>query len=307
MSFEKTFEKLEIHYYLENGSHSMNAFIRNKAERDLLDALNRIAFLYGVEINLETEAYTEGGLKEKIIAGVITGSGTLLLYFQSAINETFTYYATKQHILQNKQIEKLDAEIRALNIENKKNELETRILEDKHTKRLISNYYKKIDGYNKVFEIGYKNLDSGIEYRIGKSQFKNFILEDETDEIVDDNADLEIISPIFKEGKYKWKGLYNGEVIQFSMGDTSYKEEVINGKQIFGSGSVINCKIVIKITYDEFGDEKRKSYSVKEVYGKKDTPLDEIRYTNLGQKKIKKEKENKNQTTMFDFLDNEDV
>ncbi len=28
--------KLEIHYYLKDGSHSMNAFVRNKAEKDYI-------------------------------------------------------------------------------------------------------------------------------------------------------------------------------------------------------------------------------------------------------------------------------
>lgn len=45
----------------------MNAFIRNKAEKDFLEAVKRIGELLDSELKIETEAYKEGGLKELIV------------------------------------------------------------------------------------------------------------------------------------------------------------------------------------------------------------------------------------------------
>lgn len=304
MENEQVKEKIEIHYYFDDDSHSMNAFVRNKAEKDLLDALNRVGAIYDTELLLETEAYQEGGLVEIIVASF--SFSAIAMYLKPTVNDTFTHYLTRDAELENLQKEKLKQEIKSQDLENQKKEIELKILEDKQIIRHVSNYYKKIDNYDKVKKIGYKNLSNNSkEYIIEKRNFKNFILIDETDVIEDDDANIEIISPILVEGKYKWKGLYNGDKIQFSMGDSGFKEEVINGKQAFSNGSLISCKLYITVTYDEFGEEKRKSYSVKEVYGKQETPLGEIRLRTSGVKKKRKKLEEKNQSDMFDFLDEE--
>ncbi len=36
-------EKLELHYYLENDFHSMDAFVKNKAEAELLKVFKEIS------------------------------------------------------------------------------------------------------------------------------------------------------------------------------------------------------------------------------------------------------------------------
>ncbi len=295
-------EKIEIHYYFEDNSHSMNAFIRNKAEKDLLDALSRVGAIYDTDLLLETEAYQEGGLKEFITASFIS----TLFYLQPAINDTLTHYLTRDEEFEDLQKEKIRKEIKAQDLENQKKEIELKILEDRQMARYVSNFYKKIDGYDKIKKIGFTNITGDKkEYFVEKQNFKNFILIDETDIIEDEDANIEIISPILKEGRYKWRGLYNGNSIDFSMGDSSFKEEVINGKQTFSNGSLISCKLQITITYDEFGEEKRKSYSVKEVYGKQETPLSEMKLRSSGIKKKQRKWEEEHQSDMFDFLDKE--
>ncbi len=59
--FEK---KLELHYYLNNESHSMNAFIRNECEKEILIILKEIITNLNILIEIESEAYTEGGLRQ---------------------------------------------------------------------------------------------------------------------------------------------------------------------------------------------------------------------------------------------------
>lgn len=63
MSVENV-QRLEVHYYLVDGAHSMNAFVRNKCESEALAAFSYIAIQLGFDVVLETTALTEGGLKE---------------------------------------------------------------------------------------------------------------------------------------------------------------------------------------------------------------------------------------------------
>ncbi|HSV68914.1 MAG TPA: hypothetical protein VLI72_02290 [Methylibium sp.] len=55
---------LELHYHLRDGDHAMNAFIRNKCEAEALAAFVHVAQRLGIDLVVETSAFTEGGLKE---------------------------------------------------------------------------------------------------------------------------------------------------------------------------------------------------------------------------------------------------
>jgi hypothetical protein len=57
-------EKLELHYYLNNGSHSMDALVRNKREAEILAIIQEISTVLSLPVNIESEAFREGGLKE---------------------------------------------------------------------------------------------------------------------------------------------------------------------------------------------------------------------------------------------------
>lgn len=230
----KQINKLEIHYYLIDNSHSINAFVRNKAEKDLLDALRKIGELLNSELEIETEAYQEGGLKEFILIG-----GLVLGFLSPSINDIIVHYATKDA-----SDEELDKKIKEetlknLQLNNKQKELELekeidKKLENKLVQKYISNFYKKIDDYKKVEKIGFKDVtNNSKEIIVERQYFKNFILEDNVTTEEDDEAMIEIISPVLKEGKYNWRGKYKNEKIDFSMGDSKFKQEVIEGKHTF--------------------------------------------------------------------------
>src|SRR5690606_9796803 len=80
-------------------------------------------------------------------------------------------------------------------------------LEDKVVRKHVSNYYTKINGYAKVEKIGFNNLSNNSdEVVVPRSKFKDFILVDEKNVIEDDDAEIEIISPVLKEGTFNWRG-----------------------------------------------------------------------------------------------------
>ncbi|MCB4758781.1 MAG: hypothetical protein LGB70_06750 [Sulfurovum sp.] len=297
-------QRFQIHYYFNDDSHSMNAFVRNKAEKDLLEAVQQVGSILECEFTIESEAYTEGGLVETLALIGIPTTATLH-YLSPAINQILIHYFTKD--ADDKKLKELDIQIKEetlkkLQLDNIQNK-DKQILEDKQAIRYISNFYTKINHYEKVQKIGFRSVnDNSQEYIVDRKYFPNFILEENKEIYEDENAVIEIISPILKEGKYKWKGIYNGEKIDFSMGDYAFKKEVIEGKHTFINGSFIECKLQITVVYDDFGDEKRRSYSVKEVYSIQELPTEQLKLTKLG----KKRQREKQQGSLFDFSGEKD-
>jgi hypothetical protein len=135
-------QKYELHYYLKDNSHAMNAFVRNKAEKDFLEAVKSIGELLDSELKIETEAYQEGGLKEVIIIG-----GIVFGFLSPSINDIITHYATRD--TQEEALDKKINEARLTNLEldnqQKRLELQEQIdkkLNDKLVQKYISNFYK---------------------------------------------------------------------------------------------------------------------------------------------------------------------
>lgn len=159
-------------------------------------------------------------------------------------------------------------------------------LKDSHIlKRMASNFYKKAENYKKIEKIGYE-VDGIDEVIVLRSEFKSFIIRDNKDIKLIEEAKIEVISPVLKEGNYKWKGLYDKEKIDFSMGDFSFKTDIINQKYNFYNGTSIVCQLEIHKTFDDFGNETKRSYSVKKVC--RVELDDDIKITKSGIKRNKK-------------------
>ncbi len=303
MSNSENIQQMQVHYYFDDESHSMNALVRNRAEKDLLEAIKRVGEVAETEFLIETKAYTEGGLIETLVLVGIVGIGTAR-FFGPAINGVLQHYLTRDKEYNDLKKQKLFQEVKGLELANQQKELELQqLFEDKQTIRHVSNYYKKIEAYPKVKSIGYRHVGDAEEIIVSREQFNDFILVDDTTVIEDDEAEIEIISPVLKEGKYKWRGKYEGEKIDFSMGDSKFKQDVIDRKHTFSNGVTIQACLQITITYDEFGDEKRKSYSVKKVYGIKPEDEQQWRMRPVGMKKKREEFENEHVKSLFEDME----
>ncbi|MDY4400670.1 MAG: hypothetical protein SPE69_08900 [Helicobacter bilis] len=164
--------------------------------------------------------------------------------------------------------------------------------------RIMSNFYNKAEKCEKIEKIGYKTANQS-EIVVERNKFKTFILTENKDIELIENAEIEIISPVLKEGKYKWKGIYNGNKIDFSMGDSGFKNDVITQKHNFINGTSIICDLEISRIFDEYGEEVKISYRVKKVLGIRIGEV--LKLTKLG-KKIKRQKQIDNEPTLFDFM-----
>lgn len=281
--------KIELHYFFDDDSHQMDARIRNQCEGEVLRILEEISSILSINYKPQTEAYLEGGLKEiwsfyknPIVVAVFTAvlSGVLI--------DVISDYVTTDRELESIQKEslRLDIQKKKLEIYKLKTEIEkgesnntNEICEnlafvlnnDYRVIRARSNFYKNLSTYPKVTMISGRQLNRNNEpvsdkKIITRDQFSKFILStDDLPKEIDEDANIEVISPVLKKGKFKWRGGYKGEAIDFYMKDKSFKDAVFQQKVSFTNGISLRCILVISKKMNEIGDIYVSSYSVATV------------------------------------------
>ena len=108
---------------MNNGSHTMDALVRNKCEAEVLAIIQEISNALGFRVIIESEPFQEGGLKE--IWRLIGKNGnqlTVLLTLIMLILSRIPVVDHEQDVL-TKDLIKLSIEEKKLNIEKLKKEL----------------------------------------------------------------------------------------------------------------------------------------------------------------------------------------
>lgn len=287
ISFKETAGKIELHYFFSDESHSMNALIRNKCEHNLLGILKEISTVLNARQKIETEAYTEGGLKERF---VLLGNSEFLRSFATAV---FHYVlplevdiektVSEENKEDTKQrIEKLRKELKDHERDNdSKIDLENVATLFRNNLKIIklkSNFYRQLSGCEKVTKFAVQRVNPAGEYvgkanTINRKRFDTYMLiADTLKPETDEAAVIEIISPVLKTGSYKWKGIYlqTGKIINFYMKDEAFKNEVISQSIPFKNGTRIECTLESTRKMNEFGTEVVTGYSVMVVTKKLD-------------------------------------
>lgn len=295
---ESSSSLFRIHYYLNDGSHALDARIRNQAERAFLDTVQAVSDILGVRVTVKSHAYEKGGLTEifaiditdVVCQGMVVG-GALLAYFRPIILRILEHFFTTH-------TEKGKLELENLRKSNEKLILEIAKLKQGATGcgdateaaheaghinasgavpetgrnfgvlKKRSNYYALIKKHEALDAVEFSVGDNG-GVLVRRAEFDAYIVSDSVDVDVDDDAEIEIISPVLIEGKYKWKGIYCGQTIQFSMGDTAFKSEVVVGEYSFSRGFLIQAQLEVKSFYDEDDELVRQQFSVRKVYSTK--------------------------------------
>ena len=306
------FNKIEIHYWLQDKSHLMDALVENRCSYEIIGIIRELAKVYDLDIAIETEALGEGGIKRwlKIISKsenkkatisttVITALISVILITPlSKVSEKLIDKIFEDTELNELQKEKLRQEIEQIEIDNS-----IKLLKNPTIRKKKSNLYETLEKYPKVEEISFDIQGNNKEFYnkekfVERKEFKNFILvSDELEPIKIENANIEIISPVLKKGKYKWSGYYEGEVVFFTMKSTEFKNLVQTGKIEFKNGSSINCGLLIKKKVDNEGIIKTSGYEVFRVnyYFENDKPIE----TREGKKYKNKKQDNSRQMDLF--------
>ncbi|HHE0547415.1 TPA: hypothetical protein ACN362_003598 [Vibrio parahaemolyticus] len=276
--------KLQMHYYLENGSHSMDAIARNKCESEVLAIVQEIAKILNTQIVIEAEAWKEGGLRD--IWAFTNANAAVISVIVSIAGIVISRIPTTDPELEQLQKEDLKLSIleRRINLAKLQKEVE----EDKVTQDTVekvaslvdtnykvvtrkSNFYKQLNNTPKITKVGINGLDKEgeeafKEAMVQRSDFKRFILHSNSLPVqIEDNAVIEIISPVLRNGRHKWKGIYKGESISFSMNDQDFKRDVLSEQISFTHGAAIKCVLHIHRKLDEVGDVVVTGYSVDTV------------------------------------------
>ncbi|MHC5355052.1 hypothetical protein ACYSNX_13010 [Myroides sp. LJL115] len=255
---------IQFHYYFKDDSHSINSILRNECEKEILFILKEISDTLNLEVEIETLPTEEGGFKEKwILLGknaaqisLIVSVATIIISRFPVENEELTNLQIENLKLDNelkrRELEKLNLEFiqdeDKLSVETVKDSIELTNKNYKISWRK-SNLYKKLKNYNKVDSIDILRLNNnnpvGSSRRVSKNEFFNFILK--TDELPNEeifNAKIDVISPAIKRGKFKWKGFYENNIINFLLEDYDFNSKVLNGDILFSNRYSIEADMI---------------------------------------------------------------
>tara|TARA_R110002073_G_scaffold2938_1_gene19060 strand:- start:9280 stop:10179 length:900 start_codon:yes stop_codon:yes gene_type:complete len=262
----------------------MNALVKNKCEAEFLAVANEVAEILGVQLVWESQALEEGGIREIWAAIGSNNSQIAIIISVLALIWSVVPQTDQELVDLQKEETRLSIQEKRLEIEKLKKELKkespskealksaSKIANDSYkvvTRR--SNFYKSISGCEKVYQIGFSSLD--IENRnleneriVESSDFIKFVVtSNELKPLEIKSARIEIVSPVLKEGKAKWKGIYEGNNISFTMDDREFRSAVLSRKISFKNGSEIVCALLIHKKIDELGDVITSGYSVDVV------------------------------------------
>ena len=302
---------LNIHYYLSDGTHQLDAFIHNDCERAFLNITKEVASKFGVKIEVKAFAKKEGGLQDFFQLAASTSSTWLPIMTSLCI-------LIIGKLMPQKHKDKLDKEEQKIRIERAKIELEQakkaaiEEQKEKNPKSTIdiekvidflldenlkirkqqSNFFAKIMQVPQISQIDI-NLKYSKEpefvktYSVLREDFEQYILQTDTLESeIDNNAEIEIISPVLRtQGRYSWKGIYvkSNEIIDFKMADKDFKREIEDDGISFQHGTFLSCELEIQRKLNEDGKIIISGYKVLTVYQHRIG--DSIKITNNEKKK----------------------
>lgn len=132
------------------------------------------------------------------------------------------------------------------------------------------NFYRRLKYYPKVTGVIFRwygaEPEEGEARTIVRKEFARWLTPDPV--VSDPEAVIDLIAPVLKGGKFAWKGLYQGEVIEFNLKDNAFRETIRKREIEFVSGMALKGvltqrSVLEKVTEVLILDEtlkKRKKY-----------------------------------------------
>lgn len=312
-----------VHYYLNGEEHLIDAQLRNKCEAELIALYQEVARIFDVDFHVLAMPPHEGGFKEFWqFLDAHNRPITSLSAIAAVLGIFLTHVPTENDRL-TEQLTRLQIEEKQLQIKKIKKEFHE--IDEDHSPALIDQAAKVLRGNNKTITRRsnfYKNLSTNHDVRelgigtvapdgrltadevsIARKDFPRFVLKtNKLPPILDEKAIVEIIAPVLDEGPYKWRGLYQGSPITFSMTDDIFRASVMAETVSFKHGTTIQCVIEIHRKLDETGEEVVTGHSVPVVLGIGDE--NNIEETSQGNDYKQMRKEQKAQGDMFNAYEN---
>ncbi|ADF54390.1 conserved hypothetical protein [Zunongwangia profunda SM-A87] len=302
IEFHEDSDALQIHYYLSDKSHSMNAYTLNKAENELLKIIGEVSKILDIQVVTEAYALEEGGIKE-IYKFVLKHKkqAKYIGAFLAGISATIISDVVGDSIKTDAELEKLKKEELRLSIEKLKRELEDNDPENTQANTLIienlsivlaetnkikiskSNFYNTLLNEEKISKVSTQELDRdlepiGQEKIVPRADFNKFIIEEaEIEDEYLEQVELEIVSPVLRRNRSNWKAIYNENSFSFKMKDNYFQELVITRNLSFSNGTSIICDLETSQKLDMEGEiipGAKRVYNVSAIIYKDGTRYD---------------------------------
>lgn len=276
---------IQLHYYFDDDSHSINSIVRNECEKEILHIIKEISETLGIQLDLETLPTEEGGFKEKWkLLGKNSTQISLIVAIALGVLSRFPVENEELTTLQIENL-KLDNEIKRkelkkLNLDQLKedSELDQKTVLDSvnivnknyKVSWRKSNLYKKLKNYPKVEYIDVLRLQDdepvGTPRTVQKNQFSMFILRtDDLPKLELERVKIDVATPAIKRN-FRWKGFYNEKIINFLMEDNEFNNKVFNGKMHFSNRYSIEVEMTQERKINSEGDIIVKDSIVHRVF-----------------------------------------
>ncbi len=321
IKLSQNLEKIEFHYLFDDDSiHSIDAYTRNSCEKEFLNFITKISSEFGLVAKVKAEPAKEGSHIDvySIFATLnslsIPDYVTLVISIFTLLFSIKTKDERKGQKLENllkeaEVIQKLE-ELKQKglpipqNIENYVNKLCNSRKLDKQK----SNFFKNLSKEKRIKAIEISSKPRELEEKvfsttIQRTEFEDYYLEtDKLDSIIDNNAEIEIISPVLKNGNYSWRGIYIKENLshEYSMQDKEFKNKVIDEALTFQNGTRLQCELEICRKLNEEGNTINSGYKIKKVFNQYigDTVIE----MPSGKKRREKKEIEDSQPSLFDGM-----
>lgn len=307
--------KLELRYYFNDKSTYIDAVVKHKCEKEVLAFIRSLADMLDVKLTVYNEPFLGEGFREIWgVAGQDSRSISIVLNLcmQVMVRPSLSVGGKPAKDRTPADDEKMQRQLallkRELKLKKTGASIPPELVELLHTFprfcKMKSNFYEAIKGYPKVTKITLRELNEHNRSRSGslevkREQFDYFILRsDDLPPRIDNKAVIEIISPVLKDSKFRWKGIYNkgGEVIDFYMQDEDFKKQMFEDKISFASGMCIDCVLEIGRRLSELGETIHVSYTVTTVIRTRFDKLEIL--TPQGKRHLRKLEAEKKQLTL---------
>lgn len=312
----KFLNKLELRYYFNDKSNYMDAMIRHRCEKEILSMIRSVSELFDVRLTIYSESPEQReGFKERwAVAGENSRSISIVL---NTVMQILTRPSLSVGGQPLKERTPADEELTQRELAHLRRDLKLKkstLLLPRHLVDLLntmprfyknkSNFYEAVKGYPKITKLTLRELNEGNRSRSGslevkREAFDHYILRsDDLPMVKDTKATIEIISPVLKDSRYRWKGIYNkgGGVIDFYMQDEEFKKQMFEDKISFTSGMCIDCVVEIARRLSEFGEVIPVSYTVTTVIRTRFDKLEIV--TPQGKRHLRKQEAEKKQLTL---------
>jgi hypothetical protein len=282
---------LQLHYYLAENLHSMDAKTYNKVETEFLKIVEEVSKILDINVSTEIQALKEGGIKaiyKFFLKKKNKRTLKLVMSYFAGIVSVVIADVISDEIKSNPEYEKLEMEKIRLEVEKLKKELKEDKEQEEKNKELIdsmaiyiseankiklskSKLYDSLQKERRIEKFSVQELDFNFKPKskenfVPRKDFEKFIINDI---IVDSDykydVTLEIISPVLNQSKYSWRALYEDKVILFNLKDDSFKNDIIRKGLQFSNGTKLVCELDIKQKINDEGEIVPSKYLVYNV------------------------------------------